>query len=299
MLMDTPQIPDYRLFVELLLLIVSGLLTALVIKYLGITKGVVSFLGLFSFMGYMEYHFVSYNILIDFTWSLISMTLIATLQFYLNFRTQYKLRQQIKKQFEHYLDPRQVKQLQDNPELLKLGGERRRCTFLFTDVRGFTSLSERLEPEQVTEIMNKALTIQADAVKKYDGMVDKYIGDAMMAIFNAPIDVPDHETKAILAAQKIKQDMAKADLGIEIGIGINTGEAVVGNMGSDTRFDYSAIGDAVNLAARLESSTKEVGEDIVIGYTTAMNSDIPTRYLDPIKVKGKKDEIIIYTIEEH
>jgi adenylate cyclase len=297
MLMDTPQIPDYRLFVELLLLIVSGLLTALLIKYLGITKGVVSFLGLFSFMGYMEYHFVSYNILIDFTWSLISMTLIATLQFYLNFRTQYKLRQQIKKQFEHYLDPRQVKRLQDNPELLKLGGERRRCTFLFTDVRGFTSLSERLQPEEVTEIMNKALTIQANAVKEYDGMVDKYIGDAMMAIFNAPIDLEDHENKAILAAQKIKQDMAEADLGIEIGIGINTGEAVVGNMGSDTRFDYSAIGDAVNLAARLESSTKEVGEDIVIGYTTAMKSTIPTRYLDPIKVKGKKDEIIIYTIQ--
>jgi len=144
--------------------------------------------------------------------------------------------------------------------------------------------------------MNKALTIQANAVKEYGGMVDKYIGDAMMAIFNAPIDVPEHETKAIQAAIKIKQDMIDADLGIEIGIGINTGEAVIGNMGSDTRFDYSAIGDAVNLAARLESSTKEVGEDIVIGYTTAMKSDIPTRYLDPIKVKGKKDEIIIYTI---
>jgi len=299
MLMDTPQIPDYRLFVELLLLVLSGLLTALAINYLGITKGVVSFLGLFSLMGYMEYHFVSSNILIDFTWSMISMTLIATLQFYLNFRTQFKLRQLIKKQFEHYLDPRQVKQLQDNPELLKLGGERRRCTFLFTDVRGFTSLSETLEPEEVTEIMNKALTIQANAVKEYGGMVDKYIGDAMMAIFNAPIDLEQHETKAVQTALKIKQDMAEADLGIEIGIGINTGEAVVGNMGSDTRFDYSAIGDAVNLAARLESSTKEVGEDIVIGYTTAMNSDIPTRYLDPIKVKGKKDEIIIYTTLEH
>ena len=299
MLMDTPYIPDYRLFVELLLLIVSGLLTALAINYLGITKGVVSFLGLFSLMGYMEYHFVSSNILIDFTWSMISMTLIATLQFYLNFRTQFKLRQLIKKQFEHYLDPRQVKQLQDNPELLKLGGDRRRCTFLFTDVRGFTSLSETLEPEQVTEIMNKALTIQANAVKEYGGMVDKYIGDAMMAIFNAPIDLEQHETKAIQTALKIKQDMAEADLGIEIGIGINTGEAVIGNMGSDTRFDYSAIGDAVNLAARLESSTKEVGEDIVIGYTTAMNSDIPTKYLDPIKVKGKKDDIIIYTTLEH
>ena len=296
MLMNTPQIPDYRLFVELLLLVLSGLLTALAINYLGITKGVVSFLGLFSLMGYMEYHFVSSNILIDFTWSMISMTLIATLQFYLNFRTQFKLRQLIKKQFEHYLDPRQVKQLQDNPELLKLGGDRRRCTFLFTDVRGFTSLSETLEPEQVTEIMNKALTIQANAVKEHGGMVDKYIGDAMMAIFNAPIDLEGHETKAIQTALKIKQDMAEADLGIEIGIGINTGEAVIGNMGSDTRFDYSAIGDAVNLAARLESSTKEVGEDIVIGYTTAMNSNIPTRYLDPIKVKGKKDDIIIYTV---
>ena len=297
MLMDTSYIPDYRLVVELLLLVVCGFLTALLIARLGITWGIVSVGSLMAGTGYFGYSVIQSNILIDVTWTLISMTLIATLQFYLNFRTQYKLRQQIKKQFEHYLDPRQVKRLQDNPELLKLGGERRRCTFLFTDVRGFTSLSERLEPEQVTEIMNKALTIQADAVKEYDGMVDKYIGDAMMAIFNAPIDVPDHETKAILAAQKIKQDMAEADLGIEIGIGINTGEAVVGNMGSDTRFDYSAIGDAVNLAARLESSTKEVGEDIVIGYTTAMNSAIKTKYLEPIKVKGKKDEIIIYTIE--
>ena len=296
MLMDTPQIPDYRLFVELLLLVFSGILTALVINYLGITKGVISFLGLFSLMGYLEYYFVSSNLLIDFTWSMISMTLIATQQFYLNFRTQFKLRQQIKKQFEHYLDPRQVKRLQDNPELLKLGGERRRCTFLFTDVRGFTSLSERLEPEEVAKIMNKALTIQANAVQEYGGMVDKYIGDAMMAIFNAPMDLEEHETKAVLTAQKIQRDMAEADLGIEIGIGINTGEAVIGNMGSDTRFDYTAIGDAVNLAARLESSTKEVGEDLVIGYTTALNCDIPMKYLDPIKVKGKKDEIIIYTV---
>ena len=295
MLIDTPQIPDYRLFVELLLLVFSGILTALVINYLGITKGVISFLGLFSLMGYMENYFVSSNLLIDFTWSMISMTLIATQQFYLNFRTQFKLRQQIKKQFEHYLDPRQVKRLQDNPELLKLGGERRRCTFLFTDVRGFTSLSERLEPEEVAKIMNKALTIQANAVQEYGGMVDKYIGDAMMAIFNAPIDLEEHETKAVLTAQKIQRDMAEADLGIEIGIGINTGEAVIGNMGSDTRFDYTAIGDAVNLAARLESSTKEVGEDLVIGYTTALNCNIPMKYLSPIKVKGKKDEIIIYT----
>ncbi len=296
MLMDTPQIPDYRLFVELLILCLSGILTALAITYLGITKGVVSFLIMLSGAGYLEYYLVGQNLLIDFTWSMTCMTLIATQQFYLNFRTQFKLRQQIKKQFEHYLDPRQVKRLQDNPSLLKLGGERRRCTFLFTDVRGFTSLSERLEPEEVAEIMNKALTIQANAVQKHGGMVDKYIGDAMMAIFNAPMDLDNHENKAIQTALEIKKNMQEANLGIEIGIGINTGEAVIGNMGSDTRFDYTAIGDAVNLAARLESSTKEVGEDIVIGHTTAIKSTLSLRFLDPIYVKGKEKSIIIYTI---
>ena len=296
MLMDTPQIPDYRLFVELLILISCGLLTAFLIARLGITWGIVSVGGLMSGVGYFGYSVIQNNILIDVTWSMTSMTLIATLQFYLNFRTQYKLRQQIKKQFEHYLDPRQVKQLQDNPELLKLGGDRRRCTFLFTDVRGFTSLSEKLEPEQVTEIMNKALTIQADAVKECGGMVDKYIGDAMMAIFNAPIDLDDHEQRAVESAVKIHQRMAEADLGIEIGIGINTGEAVVGNMGSDSRFDYSAIGDAVNLAARLESSTKEVGKDIVIGHETIKSYTGKYATLKPIYVKGKEKSIKIYTI---
>jgi adenylate cyclase len=246
------------------------------------------------------YYFIQKGLLIDVTWTLISQFITGSIAFYLRFREQFKLRLQIKKQFEHYLDPRQVKQLQDNPKLLKLGGERKYCTFLFTDVRGFTSLSEKLEPEQVTEIMNKALTIQANAVKKYGGMVDKYIGDAMMAIFNAPIDLSNHETSAVLCAIEIKEKMQKANLGIDIGIGINTGEAVIGNMGSDTRFDYSAIGDAVNLAARLESSTKEVGEDIVIGYNTINVKNfidtITLKELKSIYVKGKEKPISIYTV---
>ena len=246
-------------------------------------------------VGSLGYYVISIGYLIDVTWSMTCMTLIALQQFYLNFRTQYKLRQQIKKQFEHYLDPRQVKQLQDNPESLKLGGERKYCSFLFTDVRGFTSLSERLEPEEVTEIMNKALTIQANAVKKYGGMVDKYIGDAMMAIFNAPVDIDMHEDRAILTAIEIKRQMLNANLGIEIGIGINTGYAVVGNMGSDTRFDYTAIGDAVNLAARLESSTKEVGQDLVIGYNTIKNSNLYVDKLKDIYVKGKSKSLKVFT----
>jgi adenylate cyclase len=296
-LINSPFIPDYRLFVELLILCISGLLIAFLINRFGITMGLVSAGTLMFSICLLGYYFILRGFLIDVTWSITSMILIALQQFYLNFRTQYKLRQQIKKQFEHYLDPRQVKKLQDNPESLKLGGERKYCSFLFTDVRGFTSLSEKLEPEEVTEIMNKALTIQANAVKKYGGMVDKYIGDAMMAIFNAPLDLDMHEDRAILTAIEIKKQMKEANLGIDIGIGINSGDAVIGNMGSDTRFDYTAIGDAVNLAARMESSCKEVGEDIVIAENTALQTDMKLVKLKPIKVKGKSKAIKIYTID--
>ena len=296
-LIDSPFIPDYRLFLELLILCISGLLTVFVINRFGITMGLLSAGTLIISIAGLGYYFILQGFLIDVTWSMTSMTLLATQQFYLNFRTQYKLRQQIKKQFEHYLDPRQVKQLQDNPESLKLGGERKECTILFTDVRGFTSLSEKLPPEQITDLMNKTLTIQSNAVKKYGGMVDKYIGDAMMAIFNAPVDIDMHEDRAILAAIEIKRQMLNANLGIDIGIGINSGIVMLGNCGSDDGFDYTAIGDAVNLAARLESSTKEVGKDIVIGYETIKNTNIYVEKLKDIKVKGKSKNIKIYTID--
>jgi adenylate cyclase len=300
LIQDSPYIPDWAISINLLIFILGVCLVWNILFYCGITWGItLSLITMFATAS-IGYYFIQKGLLIDVTWSLISEFITGSIAFYLRFREQFKLRLQIKKQFEHYLDPRQVKQLQDNPELLKLGGERKYCTFLFTDVRGFTSLSEKLEPEKVTEIMNKALTIQADAVKKYGGMVDKYIGDAMMAIFNAPIDLPNHETCAVLCAIEIKEQMQKANLGIDIGIGINTGEAVIGNMGSNTRFDYSAIGDAVNLAARLESSTKEIGEDIVIGYNTINVKNfidtISLKLLKPIYVKGKEKPITIYTV---
>jgi adenylate cyclase len=296
-LINSPFIPDYRLFMELFILCISGLLVVFVINRFGITMGLLSAGTLIMSIAGLGYYFIYQGFLVDVTWSMTCMTLLATQQFYLNFRTQFKLRQQIKKQFEHYLDPRQVKQLQDNPESLKLGGERKKCTILFTDVRGFTSLSEKLPPEQITDLMNKTLTIQSNAVKKYGGMVDKYIGDAMMAIFNAPVDIDMHEDRAILAAIEIKRQMLNANLGIDIGIGINSGIVMLGNCGSDDRFDYTAIGDAVNLAARLESSTKEVGKDIVIGYDTIKNTNIYVEKLKPIKVKGKSKAIEIYTID--
>ena len=294
-LIDSPFIPDYRLFVELILLCISGLLITFVINRFGITMGVSLAGMLILSMGGLGYYLIYRGFLVDVTWSMTCMTLLSLQQFYLRFREQYKLRQQIKKQFGHYLDPRQVKQLQDNPDLLKLGGERKYCTMLFTDVRGFTNLSEQLEPEQVTELMNKTLTIQANAVKKYGGMVDKYIGDAMMAIFNAPIDLDMHEDRAILTAIEIKEKMEEADLGIEIGIGINSGIVMLGNCGSEDRFDYTAIGADVNLAARCESSCKEVGKDIVIAKNTAQETDIPLVKLEPIAMKGIAEPVEIYT----
>ena len=145
-LIDSPQIPDYRLFIELILLCISGLLVAFVIGHFGITMGASLAGTLILSMGGLGYYLISRGFLVDVTWSMTCMTLLSLQQFYLRFREQYKLRQQIKKQFGHYLDPRQVKQLQDNPDLLKLGCYRKYCTMLFTDVRGFTNLSEQLEP---------------------------------------------------------------------------------------------------------------------------------------------------------
>jgi adenylate cyclase len=292
---NSPYIPDYALALELLIFIASvGLIWAF-ISYLGVTWGVSLALLTMALTGIYGAYTISTGVLIDVTWSLISQFIAGAIAFYLRFREQYKLRQQIKKQFEHYLDPRQVKRLQKDPSLLKLGGEKRRCTFLFTDVRGFTALSETLEPEQVTEIMNKALTIQSDAVQKHGGMVDKYIGDAMMAIFNAPMDLLHHERIAVECAKEIQENIIKADIGVEIGVGVNTGEAVIGNMGSDTRFDYSAIGDAVNTAARLESATKEAGVNILIGEKTELYCGHRLKQLKPIKVKGKEKPLKIYT----
>jgi adenylate cyclase len=304
LIQDSPYIPDYALALEILIFLFTVVFVWLVLNVFGITYGLVFFAVVFASTAYYGVTTIQKGVLIDVTWALISQFITASVAFYVRFREQYKLRQQIKKQFEHYLDPRQVKKLQKNPDLLKLGGEKRYATFLFTDVRGFTSMSENLEPEQVTYIMNKALTVQQSAVQKHGGMVDKYIGDAMMAIFNAPLDLPAHENKAIDCAVDMQRDMESLNdelvdrgiPGVAIGIGINTGYAVIGNMGSEQRFDYTAIGDAVNVGARLESGTKDAGVDILIGYNTAIKSDYILKKLEPLEVKGKEKPLDVYTL---
>lgn len=302
---NSPHVPNYALLLELLIYITTVTLVWMLVSGLGVVGGVLSLLVIFGGTAATEILFVKNGLLIDTTWALITQILASTVAYFLNYRTQHRLRQQIKKQFEHYLDPRQVKQLQKDPSLLRLGGEKRYATFLFTDVRGFTSMSETLPPEKVTYIMNKALTAQQTAVQKYGGMVDKYIGDAMMAIFNAPLDQDNHEYRAINCANQIliNMDLLNDKLveeglpKIAIGIGINSGEAVIGNMGSDSRFDYTAIGDAVNTAARLESATKEQQVDILIGESTAGKSKYNLTRMNEITVKGKEQPLQVFTTD--
>ena len=305
LIQDSPYIPDWSWIAEILILIISITAIWFALFYFGITAGILFTSVLFFLTAGIGYYLIQKGILLDVTWTLISQFVVATVAFYLRFREQFKLRLQIKKQFEHYLDPKQVKRLQDNPELLKLGGETKTATFLFTDVRGFTAMSEKLKPEDVTYIMNKVLTAQQIAVQNHGGMVDKYIGDAMMAIFNAPLDLQDHAKAAVDCAVEIIKNIN--DLAVElqaerlpeiaIGIGINTGPAAIGNMGSATRFDYTAIGDAVNVAARLESATKERKVDLLISESTESLCGYDLKPLEPILVKGKISALKIYTYE--
>ena len=221
---------------------------------------------------------------------------------YNNFARENRLKLQIKKQFEHYLAPAMVKKLQDNPSLLKLGGETRELTFLFCDIRGFTPISEKYksDPQGLTKLINSFLTPMTDIILRSGGTIDKYMGDCIMAFWNAPLDCPNHQEKAILAAKRMREKMRKLDLGFNIGIGINSGTAVVGNMGSEQRFDYSVLGDAVNLASRLEGQSKEFNTTIVIGEDTynAVEELHKRMYkLGTVTVKGKSNKVKIYSIK--
>jgi adenylate cyclase len=227
---------------------------------------------------------------------------------YLNYARENKLRLQIKKQFEHYLSPDMVKQLQNNPSLLKLGGETRTLTFLFSDIRGFTPISEKYKtnPQGLTLVINKFLTPMTNIIMKNGGTIDKYMGDCIMAFWNAPIDAPNHKEMAINSAlemiEKLKELNSNDGFGdgnkLNIGIGINSGEAVVGNMGSEQRFDYSVLGDAVNLASRLEGISKNYDATLVVGEDTyqSISHKYNFQKLDDVQVKGKSNKVAIYTV---
>ena len=303
LIQDSPYIPDYAIAVEAVLLISLILLSWVLINIFGISLGILFTSLLFFSTAGGGYYLIQQGLLIDVTWSLISQFITASTAFYLRFREQYKLRQQIKGQFGKYLDPRMVKKLQDNPELCQVNGKRVDCSIIFTDLRGFTSLSESVEPEMVTYIMNSVLDVQVQAANKYFGCTDKFIGDAGMFHWNTIIPQDDHHNLALQAAKEIEKNIdqlnikfAEEDIPeVAIGIGVNSGVCIAGNFGATDRFAFSLIGDPCNVAARLESSTKVAGVGVLIGEETAKYSDFKLQLLEPIEVKGKAKPLQVYT----
>ena len=303
LIQDSPYIPDYAIAVEALLLISLILVSWVLINIFGISLGILFTSLLFFSTAGGGYYLIQQGLLIDVTWLLISQFITASTAFYLRFREQYKLRQQIKGQFGKYLDPRMVKKLQDNPELCQVNGKRVDCSIIFTDLRGFTSLSESVEPEMVTYIMNSVLDVQVQAANKYFGCTDKFIGDAGMFHWNTIIPQDDHHNLALQAAKEIEKNIDQLNIKfseenipeVAIGIGVNSGVCIAGNFGATDRFAFSLIGDPCNVAARLESSTKVAGVGVLIGEETAKYSNFELQLLEPIEVKGKAKPLQVYT----
>ena len=307
--------PGYAIGAEIVAAVVFGL--AIIVAAPMLPAAIVAALGailIAGLIGISWYFFVAHNLLIDFTYPLISCWLIYLVLTFVNYFREQKQRQQIRSAFGFYLSPPLVEQLARSPEKLVLGGEERRMTILFSDVRGFTSISEHYkdDPQGLTRLMNRFLTPLTNAIIERKGTIDKYIGDAIMAFWNAPVDDGEHEANACDAALEMltRAEMLNGELKHEaeasggvymplrIGIGLNSGPCVVGNMGSDFRFNYSVLGDTVNLASRLESRTKDYRLSLVIGSRTAERAKekFATIEIDLIQVKGKKQPELVFTV---
>ncbi|MDH3999613.1 MAG: adenylate/guanylate cyclase domain-containing protein, partial [Desulfuromonadales bacterium] len=210
----------------------------------------------------------------------------------------------IKSAFAQYLSPIYIDELIRNPERLKLGGERRTLSIFFSDLQGFSSFAEKIPPEDLTHFLNHYLSAMTEIIHDEGGTVDKYEGDAIIAFWNAPLDIPDHATKAVRAALRCQEKLADmqselrqwVETEVVMRIGINTGKAVVGNMGSSDRFDYTMLGDAVNLAARLEGVNKQFGSTTLISESTAQALDkgIPLRAVATVTVFGRTEAVRIF-----
>jgi adenylate cyclase len=267
-----------------------------------------------ALVGTSWYFYSQHRLLIDFTYPLLSTTAIYLTLIFSSFVREQQQRKQIRTAFSQYMSPALVAQLALSPEKLVLGGEEREMTIMFSDMRGFTSISEtyKSDPQGLTALMNRFLTPLTNAILDRKGTIDKYMGDAIMAFWNAPLDDKQHQINACEAALDMlervdalnQERMEEAEeegrpfIPLNVGVGLNTGTCVVGNMGSDMRFDYSVFGDSVNLASRLEGQSKEYGFPIIVGSKTALavKDSFAILELDFIMVKGKKEPEVIYAI---
>ena len=304
---DNIQRTDLADTYELGFLLLLGLILIVASRFVHyyIVAGTIVVAGVGTVFG-ATYLYSSHLLLFDFSWPVITITLVGLHAVFNRFVREFQLKQQIRKQFEKYLDPRQVAILVKHPEKLKLGGDRKEMSFLFMDIVGFTPISEyyknKDDPEGLVEVINDYLNRMSKIVLENGGTIDKYMGDCIMAFWNAPLDCENHAEMAVKTAiecaeetDKIKVEFKERGLpDINIGSGVNTGTCIVGNMGSEMRMDYSVIGDAVNLAARLEATTRKVTPTLYSSYTMEQLTNIKSIEVDKIKVKGKEELITIY-----
>ncbi|HEX5232859.1 MAG TPA: CHASE2 domain-containing protein [Bradyrhizobium sp.] len=307
--------PDYAVGVELFMALALGLLVIAFVPLFGALTLVVVGASFAAFLVGMSWYFYTHHrLLIDFTYPLLSTTAVYLTLVFSSFVREQAQRRQIRSAFGRYLSPALVEQLAQSPEKLVLGGEEREMTIMFSDVRGFTTISEsyKHDPQGLTTLMNRFLTPLTNAILARKGTIDKYMGDAIMAFWNAPLEDAQHQLNACEAAvdmleridvlneerQREAQENGQSHIPLNVGVGLNTGTCVVGNMGSDLRFDYSVLGDSVNLASRLEGQSKEYGFPIIVGSRTALavKEKFAILELDFIMVKGKKEPEVIYAI---
>ena len=304
--------PDWATGAELIFAMVVSLVLIVALPRIGaLASGLVGVLGIAVAIAASWLAFRDFRLLLDPVYPTTVVALVyftASVLVYL--RTEMR-HQEVRGMFSRYMSPHYVDVLAKNPEKLVLGGEARNLTVMFCDIRGFTTLSEGLTPHELTHLMNSFTSPMTDAIAESGGTIDKYIGDCIMAFWNAPLDDPDHAKHAVQAARDIRRKLVELNRGLKqeaeaagkpyhelrVGIGLNTGECVVGNFGSEQRFNYSLLGDPVNLASRLEGLCKLYTVDLVIGEETAKLLDEPGLIeLDLVAVKGKSQAVKVFTL---
>jgi len=307
--------PNWALGAEVIATVWIGIAIILALPALGAVATFILGGGVLAgLVGAAWYWFLNHDILIDTTFPLGTAAFLYFALVFVNYLREQQQRQWIRSAFGLFLSPVMVGELTRSPDKLKLGGEQRRMTILFSDVRGFTTISEyyKDDPQQLTSLMNRYLTPMTNAITEHKGYVDKYIGDAIMAFWNAPLDDPEQELNAceasleMLARLKLLNEAFEREaqesggryLPFRIGIGINTGLCVAGNMGSDFKFNYSVLGDSVNLASRLEGRSKDYRLPIILGANTAIaaKEKFATLEIDLITVKGKTEPEAVFTV---
>tara|TARA_B100000900_G_scaffold112088_1_gene93744 strand:- start:710 stop:2497 length:1788 start_codon:yes stop_codon:yes gene_type:complete len=314
-ILDGETIKRYDNLIELALAFLVGCVIIVLVRYAPYWLIGLTLIG--ATVGIGNWFTLSFEalVLLDVTWILLTLWVCGFHATFLRFILEFRAKQQIRKQFEKYLDPRQVAILVKDPSKLKLGGERKEMSFLFMDIVGFTPISEyyknKDDPEGLVELINEFLNEVSNIILNNGGMIDKFMGDCVMAIFNAPLDMPNHAEMAVKSCQEIEDKIKELKViykerglpDINVGTGVNTGPAIVGNMGSKTRLDYSVVGDAVNLAARLEATAGRHehldNKTIWSSFTQDQLPDtIKTKSIGEIKVKGKEELIQIYTFKQ-